>query len=85
MSIIVRHGVVVEHLFLEVGHWGGESQSIRKTSFRDGVARFSGLCREHEFRAFIDDVQKGGFPGPEQLVSAPEGLIDGFLEAVEAD
>ncbi len=37
------------------------------------------------FRAFIDDVQKGGFPGPEQLVSAPEGLIDGFLEALEAD
>jgi len=37
------------------------------------------------FRAFIDDVQKGGFPGPEQLVSAPEGLIDGFLETLEAD
>ena len=37
------------------------------------------------FRAFIDDVQKGGFPGPEQLVSAPEGLIDGFLEALETD
>jgi len=37
------------------------------------------------FQAFIDDVQKGGFPGPEQLVSAPEGLIDGFLEALETD
>ena len=37
------------------------------------------------FQSFIDDVQKGGFPGPGQLVDAPDGLIDGFLEAVEGD
>ena len=37
------------------------------------------------FQAFIDDVQKGGFPGPGQLVGAPEGLIDGFVKAVESD
>ena len=37
------------------------------------------------FQAFIDDVQKGGFPGPGELVDAPDGLIDGFLEAVEGD
>ncbi len=36
------------------------------------------------FQAFIDDVQKGGFPGPGQLVGAPECLIDGFVKAVEA-
>ena len=38
-----------------------------------------------EVQSFIDDVQKGGFPGPGQLVDAPDGLIDGFLEAVEGD
>lgn len=35
------------------------------------------------FRDFIRDVQSGGFPGPEHIVKAPDGLIAQFLEAVD--
>jgi 3-methyl-2-oxobutanoate hydroxymethyltransferase len=35
------------------------------------------------FRDFIRDVQSGGFPGPEHIVKSPDGLIAGFLEAIE--
>lgn len=31
------------------------------------------------FRDFIADVKSGGFPGPEHVVKAPDGLIDRFL------
>jgi len=41
--------------------------------------------RVEGFRDFIRDVQSGGFPGPEHIVKAPEGLIDQFLAAVAAD
>lgn len=38
------------------------------------------------FRDFIADVRAGGFPGPEHIIEAPEGLIDAFLEhAYKAD
>lgn len=32
------------------------------------------------FREFIDDVQSGGFPGPEHVINAPDGLINAFVE-----
>ncbi len=35
------------------------------------------------FKEFIADVKSGGFPGPQHVVKAPAGLIDGFLENVE--
>jgi len=35
------------------------------------------------FRAFIDDVVQGKFPGPEHVVTAPDGLIEGFVESIE--
>jgi 3-methyl-2-oxobutanoate hydroxymethyltransferase len=35
------------------------------------------------FRDFIADVRSGGFPGPEHVIKAPEGLMDAFLEEVE--
>jgi 3-methyl-2-oxobutanoate hydroxymethyltransferase len=35
------------------------------------------------FREFIDDVQSGGFPGPEHVINAPGGLIDDFLSAID--
>jgi 3-methyl-2-oxobutanoate hydroxymethyltransferase len=31
------------------------------------------------FREYIADVQGGGFPGPEHVVKAPDGLIDAFV------
>ncbi len=31
------------------------------------------------FRDFIADVKSGGFPGPEHVVKAPDGLVDLFL------
>ena len=34
------------------------------------------------FKDFIADVKSGGFPGPEHVVKAPEGLIDAFVEQV---
>ena len=41
--------------------------------------------RVEGFRDFIRDVQGGGFPGPEHIVKAPEGLIEQFLAAVAAE
>lgn len=35
------------------------------------------------FRDYIDDVKTGGFPGPEHVVKAPEGLIDQFLAKLD--
>jgi 3-methyl-2-oxobutanoate hydroxymethyltransferase len=32
------------------------------------------------FKAFIQDVKSGGFPGPEHVVEAPEGLIRAFVD-----
>lgn len=32
------------------------------------------------FKAFIQDVKSGGFPGPEHIVAAPEGLISAFVD-----
>jgi len=32
------------------------------------------------FKAFIQDVKSGGFPGPEHVVAAPEGLISAFVD-----
>ncbi len=37
------------------------------------------------FKEFIDDVQNGGFPGPEHVISAPDGLIDAFLSAADTE
>lgn len=37
------------------------------------------------FRDYIEDVKRGMFPGPEHIVKAPEGLIDGFLAAIESE
>lgn len=36
------------------------------------------------FRDYIDDVKTGGFPGPEHVVKAPEGLIDQFLAKLDS-
>lgn len=32
------------------------------------------------FSEFIQDVRSGGFPGPEHIIEAPDGLISAFLE-----
>lgn len=37
------------------------------------------------FREFIQDVKSGGFPGPEHVVAAPEGLIEAFVEQAAQD
>jgi len=37
------------------------------------------------FREFIDDVQVGGFPGPEHVIDAPEKLISAFVDLADAD
>ena len=37
------------------------------------------------FKAFIDDVQSGGFPAEEHVIKTPNQLMDGFLAAVEGD
>jgi len=34
------------------------------------------------FKAFIQDVKSGGFPGPEHIVKAPDGLIRDFVGKV---
>ncbi|MGH9809019.1 MAG: 3-methyl-2-oxobutanoate hydroxymethyltransferase [Terriglobia bacterium] len=34
------------------------------------------------FKAFIQDVKAGGFPGPEHIVEAPDGLIRAFVDKV---
>lgn len=36
------------------------------------------------FKDFIADVRSGAFPGPEHVVNAPAGLIDGFLQALDS-
>ncbi len=41
--------------------------------------------RVEGFRDYINDVKSGAFPGPEHIVNAPEGLIDQFLAAVDAN
>lgn len=35
------------------------------------------------FEDYIADVRSGAFPGPEHTVAAPQGLMDGFLRAIE--
>ncbi len=37
------------------------------------------------FKAFIDDVQSGGFPAEEHVIKTPNQLMDQFLRAVEDD
>jgi 3-methyl-2-oxobutanoate hydroxymethyltransferase len=32
------------------------------------------------FRDFIRDVKSGGFPGPEHVITAPDGLIQAFID-----
>lgn len=34
------------------------------------------------FKEFIEDVRSGGFPAPQHVVKAPQGLIEAFLEKV---
>ncbi len=35
------------------------------------------------FRDFIEDVQSEGFPGPEHIIEAPDGLISAFIDHAE--
>ena len=35
------------------------------------------------FREFIKDVKSGGFPGPEHVIAAPDGLISAFVDRAE--
>ena len=35
------------------------------------------------FKEYIADVQSGAFPGPEQVINAPEGLISDFLNTLD--
>ena len=35
------------------------------------------------FKDFIADVRSGGFPGPEHIIKAPEGLIKAFVDQAE--
>lgn len=37
------------------------------------------------FKDFIQDVQSGGFPGPEHIIEAPEGLISAFVHRTDAN
>ncbi len=37
------------------------------------------------FREFIDDVQSGGFPGPEHVIKAPDDLISAFVDFADKD
>lgn len=37
------------------------------------------------FKDFIQDVRAGGFPGPQHIIQAPEGLIDAFVQAADQD
>jgi len=39
--------------------------------------------RVEGFRDYINDVKSGGFPGPEHVVKAPEGLIEEFLKKID--
>ena len=39
--------------------------------------------RVEGFRDYINDVKSGGFPGPEHVVKAPEGLIGQFLARLD--
>jgi 3-methyl-2-oxobutanoate hydroxymethyltransferase len=39
--------------------------------------------RVEGFRDYIKDVKSGGFPGPEHVVKAPEGLIEEFLARLD--
>lgn len=36
------------------------------------------------FKDFVDDVRQGGFPGPEHVITAPDGLIGAFVKEVDA-
>lgn len=40
--------------------------------------------RVEGFRDYIKDVKSGGFPGPEHIVKAPDGLIEKFLDRLDA-
>ncbi|NKC16648.1 MAG: ketopantoate hydroxymethyltransferase [Gammaproteobacteria bacterium] len=35
------------------------------------------------FQEYIADVQSGAFPGPEHVIKAPDGLIEGFLRSLD--
>ena len=35
------------------------------------------------FSDFIDDVRSEGFPGPEHVIEAPDGLISAFVDHAE--
>ncbi len=35
------------------------------------------------FKDFIADVRSGGFPGPEHIIKAPEGLVKAFVDQAE--
>lgn len=37
------------------------------------------------FKDFIADVRSGGFPGPEHIIKAPEGLVKAFVDQAEKD
>ncbi len=37
------------------------------------------------FKEYIADVQSGEFPGPEHVINAPDGLIEAFVSAADAD
>lgn len=40
--------------------------------------------RVEGFRDYIQDVKSGGFPGPEHVVKAPQGLIEQFLAKLDS-
>ena len=36
------------------------------------------------FKEFIEDVRSGGFPAPQHLVKSPQGVIEMFVNKVDA-
>ena len=82
-SIGAGGGGVIQFLFAEdiLGN-NGPPYPRHSKQYRDMFKMKQAMQAERiaGFKEFIEDVRSGGFPAPQHVVKAPQGLIEAFLE-----
>jgi 3-methyl-2-oxobutanoate hydroxymethyltransferase len=80
-------GCHAQYLFSEdilgLNTWRYPRHSKRYADLEREEARLQRM-RVEAYRAYVDDVTSGGYPGPEHVVEADQAMVDEFLSAISS-
>jgi 3-methyl-2-oxobutanoate hydroxymethyltransferase len=86
ISMGAGSGCHAQYLFAEdilgLNTWRYPRHSKRYADLRAEEERIQAM-RVDAFRAFIDDVESGGYPGDEHLVDIDDAIVDEFVASID--